>query len=532
MNDCKRYQEMICCLIDGELSQKDAEALMAHIALCPECKATYEAFSAVSAAVADDLEEVPDALHERIMAGVRRSATYEKNKRSRDRRFKSIIAAAACFAVVIVSAVGFSKTLLQRASDVAADEASIATVQAPVDENGLAALPPDSSDSGASAQASVSPAESAAPEASAAPSSTVQPTQDAYLTGGTDNAKSTPAPTASPTPTPEAEEEIGYSSGTTALQPLQTAAPAPTSTTAPVSTTAPAASNATPEASASPTDSGENTDSPATASESGGEAVDSGEEAAAATATPALAKAKRKFSLFALNPFSSAQEEESAAAETEEPTDGILVGSGSATENDAEETEDEKLLREFKELFGMETAPEAEATATPEPEGEPEDEAESADDNSSDAPEKPLPKPDAVYDLTELDDYADFAKLLTGEAKPSETEAPESPAPTMAEPPEGEKPDRYFVFLMKYETLELRLTACAYGDDVYYSLYDESGEQTDADKPVYYLAGCTLDELVDFLSAYEPEVPSPAPSDCAESPVCTPNDSLATQGAK
>ena len=125
MSECSKYRELICSLVDEELNTQTREALLSHIDGCKECKALFDAFSALSGAVSEDVEEVPEALHENIMAGVRRSALRSKNKKRSMRQTRSLLAAAACFAVVIMSAVGISKTMESRKGDVINDMAVV-----------------------------------------------------------------------------------------------------------------------------------------------------------------------------------------------------------------------------------------------------------------------------------------------------------------------------------------------------------------------------------------------------------------------
>ena len=132
MNECLRYQEMISALIDGELSGDEHSALLAHMRRCHECSALYSAFSQVSAFSAADDGALPLGLHEDIMAGVRREAIIKSNKRGGFRHFKSVIAAAACFAVVLF-AVGGAVTELSRRAAVTGDEAESAGITAVTD---------------------------------------------------------------------------------------------------------------------------------------------------------------------------------------------------------------------------------------------------------------------------------------------------------------------------------------------------------------------------------------------------------------
>lgn len=131
MNECLRYQEMISALIDGELNGDEHSALLAHMQRCHECSALYSAFSQVSAFSAADDGDLPLGLHEDIMAGVRREAIIKSNKRG-FRHFKSVIAAAACFAVVLF-AVGGAVTELSRRAAVTGDEAESVSITAVTD---------------------------------------------------------------------------------------------------------------------------------------------------------------------------------------------------------------------------------------------------------------------------------------------------------------------------------------------------------------------------------------------------------------
>ena len=76
MSDCERYEELISALLDGQLSEKEKAEVRVHMAECPQCRAMYEAFAAVGAALA--AEDVPDTLHDGIMAKIH---TAEKAKK-------------------------------------------------------------------------------------------------------------------------------------------------------------------------------------------------------------------------------------------------------------------------------------------------------------------------------------------------------------------------------------------------------------------------------------------------------------------
>ena len=106
MNSCDRYQELISRLVDGEISREEHAALMAHMNSCSRCNAMYAVFHDLSALLSDQAEPVPEALHENIMAGVRRSEIIRKNRRLRKLGMSTALTAAACAVLVLFAARG------------------------------------------------------------------------------------------------------------------------------------------------------------------------------------------------------------------------------------------------------------------------------------------------------------------------------------------------------------------------------------------------------------------------------------------
>ena len=51
MKPCEDYQELISRLLDGDLSEEEQSSVERHIASCPDCRAMYDAFSSLSAAL-------------------------------------------------------------------------------------------------------------------------------------------------------------------------------------------------------------------------------------------------------------------------------------------------------------------------------------------------------------------------------------------------------------------------------------------------------------------------------------------------
>ena len=113
MNECDRFAELISALIDGELSAEEEAELRAHMAQCPDCAAMYEAFSAVGDALR--AQDVPDTLHDGIMAKVRAAEAAGRTQRILV-RLRPILAAAACLIVLVGTVLALGSTLGRRAT--------------------------------------------------------------------------------------------------------------------------------------------------------------------------------------------------------------------------------------------------------------------------------------------------------------------------------------------------------------------------------------------------------------------------------
>ena len=99
MNRCSEYQELISRLIDQDLNEEEERALREHMAECEDCRAMYEFMTQMSDSVAESLEDLPEGLHENIMAQVRRQAIREKNQ---PRRILQVVLSTAAVAVLVV----------------------------------------------------------------------------------------------------------------------------------------------------------------------------------------------------------------------------------------------------------------------------------------------------------------------------------------------------------------------------------------------------------------------------------------------
>lgn len=167
MEQCAAMQELISRLLDGDLDAAERAALAEHLAVCPECQALYEAFSAVSGALREQQEEPPERLHENVMAAVRRDAMGKRNRRAR-RRWGALLSAAAVAALAIGLRFGLHRSpaaLNMTAVDLAAEEAAAApAAELPVEEELLMGAP-----KAARGSADYAAAAQAMPEANTAP---------------------------------------------------------------------------------------------------------------------------------------------------------------------------------------------------------------------------------------------------------------------------------------------------------------------------------------------------------------------------
>lgn len=100
MTDCEKIQELISCLVDGELTAKEKLEVESHIAHCPECRAMYEDFAAISGMLSDETAEVPAALHSSIMESVN-AAPKAKKKKGLLVALRPYMGAAACLVIIV-----------------------------------------------------------------------------------------------------------------------------------------------------------------------------------------------------------------------------------------------------------------------------------------------------------------------------------------------------------------------------------------------------------------------------------------------
>lgn len=154
MSGCEKYQELISRLIDDELDFEERSVLAEHLKSCRECTALYSLFSGLSDSLSEQ-EEPPEQLHENIMAEIRRSEIKKKNRKVLSKQSRSIMAAAACFVLLIGASFGLRPLIRAGASapmynmsaaDEAVPQAPAAPQPAQYGVGGMQAEPAEASD--------------------------------------------------------------------------------------------------------------------------------------------------------------------------------------------------------------------------------------------------------------------------------------------------------------------------------------------------------------------------------------------------
>lgn len=138
MKDCAQYQELISRLIDRELTAEEGEELAAHARECEECRAVYAAFSSLSGMLGAELVDPPGELRENVMAELRRSELWKKNRRPR--QLRRIAAIAACAVLVVgIGALTLPRLLGNKGAAMTAKSAEAPAAMAPYAAAGEAA---------------------------------------------------------------------------------------------------------------------------------------------------------------------------------------------------------------------------------------------------------------------------------------------------------------------------------------------------------------------------------------------------------
>lgn len=97
MSECGKIQELLSAMLDGEVSESEKAEIEKHVEGCPECRAMYNAFTAVSDSL-NEPEEIPEGLHENIMRSVKAEGKKKKAP------WKKVLPLAACLVLVIFGA--------------------------------------------------------------------------------------------------------------------------------------------------------------------------------------------------------------------------------------------------------------------------------------------------------------------------------------------------------------------------------------------------------------------------------------------
>lgn len=107
MERCACMQELISRMLDEDLNADERAALAEHLESCGECRAMYEAFTAVSAALGGELEEPPESLRENVMAEIRRGELRKRNRRP----WRAALSVAAVLVLALGLRLGFGPRL-------------------------------------------------------------------------------------------------------------------------------------------------------------------------------------------------------------------------------------------------------------------------------------------------------------------------------------------------------------------------------------------------------------------------------------
>ena len=209
MRNCDYYEELISRSLDDELSVEERRELAVHLASCPSCSQMRQLMADISGLMEEDMEELPDGLHEDIMAAVRRSEMIKKNGGSAraaktgrpgrninnikpvkiPRYVRNLLATAACMALVIAAAVSLNPG--EKAESVVISRTAPMAAADTVQQDTAAAAPESSPQTAPTQQPSPSP--SAQPDTGASAG-----TQVAVQSGNSGTIVTTPTPTSDP----------------------------------------------------------------------------------------------------------------------------------------------------------------------------------------------------------------------------------------------------------------------------------------------------------------------------------------------
>lgn len=157
MKSCDYYQELISRMLDGDLSRAQRDELAEHVKVCPDCAAVYVAFRSLSEHLGEELEDVPQTVHENVMAEIRRDQIRRKNTvRHTHRRWHAVLTAAACLVLIVAAGLSFPKLAARKADSMTAQPAPAAVEEAAEPEQPMLFAPaPNPADSAQNREADV-----------------------------------------------------------------------------------------------------------------------------------------------------------------------------------------------------------------------------------------------------------------------------------------------------------------------------------------------------------------------------------------
>ena len=431
MRNCDYYQELISRSLDDELSVEERKALAVHLASCPSCSQMRQLMADISGLMEEDMEELPDGLHEDIMASVRRSEMIKRNGRTGrngknngrksikiSRPVRNILATAACMALVIAAAVSLNPG--ERAE-------SVVMARSAADES-------------AQVQAVT---ESAAPEST-----------------------QTPAPTASPTPSPVSTESPNVQTATLP-QTGTTAVNEGTIITTPVPTVDPNADWRNPISSGSEDSSNQNRVII-------NQATPSPSPVVVSTPAPTPTPTPSPVATPSPSPYSQPEQaQQDAAAEEEQGSVSQFqaaetgqaqqpeTGSQSEISGEVHKKAPDRVFSLFPSLMELTPA----ETVPPQDDGNADDKADAVQSTGELPQVSPTPCPDAEeYDM--MDDKEGSRELLL---QLMGMEDENGAAPEEAQLPEGQC-DRSYVIAMVFDDIPCEVVVKVYGEELYFSL--------------------------------------------------------------
>ena len=124
MKACEEYVALMMLSMDGEASQEELNALHDHLEKCDACRALYERYLEIDAAISETEVEPPDQLHAAIMNSIHRERARNQSAQWLKRyRFTAV---AAVLALVVLVGAKVTMNVSQEDSGAAVAEDMIA----------------------------------------------------------------------------------------------------------------------------------------------------------------------------------------------------------------------------------------------------------------------------------------------------------------------------------------------------------------------------------------------------------------------